>query len=155
MQPMFQKNMTNIFMATKDLTYFVDSGAFYASKDPSDQNYKLADDFMQEIRRDPLCSLITSNFIIDETITLIRMKLGHSAAVKFGRQIRKSKVIRIIHVTEEIEDRAWKIFEKYTDKDFSFTDCTSFAIMDNKKIKNVFAFDRHFSQYGFLMKPDS
>ena len=135
------------------MIYFVDSGAFYASKDPSDQNYNKANDFMQEVKRSPISKFITSNFIIDETITLIRMKLGHSAAVKFGRQIRKSRVVKIIHVTEKIEERAWKIFERYSDKDFSFTDCTSFVIMDIEKIRNVFTFDKHFARYGFVMKP--
>lgn len=81
------------------------------------------------------------------------MKLGHSAAVKFGRQIRKSRVVTVIHVTEKIEDHAWKIFEKYSDKSFSFTDCTSFAIMNIEKIKSAFAFDKHFVQYGFFVKP--
>ena len=94
-------------MATNNMIYFVDTAAFYASKDSSDENYNKATKFMEEVRRAPTLHLITSNFVIDETITLIRMKLGHNAAVKFGRQIRKSRVVKVIHVTEKIEDRAW------------------------------------------------
>jgi len=69
---------------------FVDSSAFYALKDPSDKNNKEAVDFMENIRRNINMRLVTSNFICDETITLIRMKLGHETAVRFGDQIRES-----------------------------------------------------------------
>ena len=49
---------------------------------------------------------------------------------------------------------AWEIFKKYFDKDFSFTDCTSFAVMKIRKISEVFSFDKHFEQYGFKRLPD-
>ena len=140
-------------MGFKRLRYFVDTGAFYAGKDTSDQHYDQANIFMEKVRRSAYSDLITSNFIIDETITLIRMKLGHNAAVKFGRQIRESSIVSVINVNENIEDKAWKIFEKYSDKDFSFTDCTSFAIVEIEKIRNVFTFDKHFAQCGFDIVP--
>lgn len=57
--------------------YFVDTGAFYAAKDPSDYNYQEATVFMKRVRKTPNLLLITSNFIVDETPTLLRMKLGH------------------------------------------------------------------------------
>lgn len=44
--------------------------------------------------------------------------------------------------------------EKYADKTFSFTDCTSFALMDRVEITEIFAFDDHFTQYGsFIVLP--
>ena len=132
---------------------FVDSSAFYALKDPSDKNNKEAIDFMEKIRRNINMRLVTSNFICDETITLIRMKLGHESAVRFGDQIRESKVVKILHVTEQLEEQGWQIFKKYNDKDFSFTDCTSFAIMDSEEIQQAFTFDKHFLQYGFNIRP--
>jgi predicted nucleic acid-binding protein len=46
-----------------------------------------------------------------------------------------------------IEDAAFTIFKRYTDKDFSFTDCTSFSIMKSLKLKSAFAFDKHFEQF--------
>jgi predicted nucleic acid-binding protein len=52
-----------------------------------------------------------------------------------------------------LEKAAWGIFEKHTDKEFSFTDCTSFALMEAEAIRNVFTFDQHFSQYGFESVP--
>ena len=52
------------------------------------------------------------------------------------------------------ESKAWEIFVRYEDKGFSFTDCTSFAIMERLKIDTVFVFDDHFIQYGkFIVIP--
>jgi predicted nucleic acid-binding protein len=34
-----------------------------------------------------------------------------------------------------------------SDKDSSFTDCTSFSIMSSLKLKSAFAFDKHFEQF--------
>lgn len=33
-------------------------------------------------------------------------------------------------------------------KEFSFTDCTTFAVMERLKIPAAFTFDEHFRQYG-------
>lgn len=86
-------------------------------------------------------------------MTLVRMKLGHHAAVRYGKLLRESDIVRIVNVSEDIEAHAWSIFEQYADKDFSYTDCTSFAIMDAENLTQAFAFDRHFAQYGFVTVP--
>lgn len=80
--------------------YFADTSAFYAAKDPSDRYHAEAVAFMEQVQRSPNVQLVTSNFIIDETLTLIRMNLGHQAAVQFGQQIRESKIVEVVHITE-------------------------------------------------------
>jgi len=59
----------------------------------------------------------------------------------------------MIYVDEEIQSKAWEIAIKYRDKDFSFTDCASFAVMEMLDIREAFAFDKHFEQYGFIFSP--
>ncbi len=135
------------------MNYFVDTSAFYASKDPSDKNNQKAKVFLEQIKNDLTSTLITSNFVLDETITIIRMKLGHDAAVQFGQQILKSDIIEVINISEKIEKNAWTIFVKYADKYFSYTDCTSFAIMEELGLTHAFAFDKHFAQYGLVVAP--
>jgi hypothetical protein len=56
----------------------------------------------------------------------------------------------MIRITEALEDQAWEVFARYDDKDFSFTDCTSFAVMQQLGITTTFAFDEHFEQFGFI-----
>ncbi len=133
----------------KKMSLFIDTSAFYALEDPSDKDHHKALKYETEIKYKENIRLITSSYILDETLTLIKIKLGYEASIKFGEKIRKSKIIRVIHISEELEEKAWEIFIKYKDKGFSFTDCTSFALMKRYKIKSAFTFDKHFSQFGF------
>lgn len=96
--------------------------------------------------------LYTSNYVIEETLTLLRYHCGHSVAVTF-RKMLETKFVRVLWVTEVLEKAAWNIFEKRSDERYSFTDCTSFALMDAEAIRNAFAFDEHFSQQGYNVVP--
>ena len=59
----------------------------------------------------------------------------------------------VILITPLIENKAWDIFKQYKDKDFSFTDCTSFIVIESLKINHVFVFDIHFKQFGLKLLP--
>jgi len=67
--------------------------------------------------------------------------------------IEASSTVRVLWVNVEDEARAWKIFKTHKDKTYSFTDCTSFALMEKNVIKNAFAYDRHFAQHGLNKLP--
>lgn len=94
---------------------------------------------------------IISNFILDETYTLLLTRVGHAAAVEFGEMIRHTPSVEVIHITESIEEKAWQLFKRYSDKTFSFTDCTSFVIMQQLGIRDAFANDHNFEQMGFII----
>jgi predicted nucleic acid-binding protein len=134
---------------------FLDTTAFVAMEDQDDANHRKAVDFRQKIARSetPFRKLYTSNYVIDETLTLLRTHCGHSVAVGFRKTLEASRLVRVFWIAEPLERDAWKIFEKQMDKDYSFTDCSSFALMEDEAIRNVFAFDHHFTQYGFSMVP--
>ena len=51
-------------------------------------------------------------------------------------------------------EAAWRIAEAFADQTFSFTDCTSFAIMERLGVADAFAFDRHFLIYRFGPRRD-
>jgi len=50
-------------------------------------------------------------------------------------------------------ERARNLFFQYRDKDLSFTDCTSFAIMRELRLTTVITTDGHFRQVGFDVLP--
>jgi predicted nucleic acid-binding protein len=58
--------------------------------------------------------------------------------------------VTVIRVDPEDERRAEAIIRQYDDKDFSYVDATSFAIMERLGVQHAFAFDRHFVQFGFI-----
>jgi len=119
---------------------FVDTGAWYALVDSDDTDHRAAAAFLAT----NTIPLITTNYVFSETVTLIRYRLGHEAARSFGQKLKESSFVRVVGVTPADEDRAWDIFTRYRDQDFSFVDCTSFAVMERIKLSAAFAFDRHF-----------
>jgi len=123
---------------------FVDTSAWYAFVDKSDRDHASAVELAKKLNQ----PLITGNYIFDETLTLLKVRLGANVAINFGQKLWNQEVATLIRVSEKDETRAWELFIHYEDKGFSFTDCTSFALMERLEIKTVFAFDEHFLQYG-------
>lgn len=97
--------------------------------------------------------LITTDFVVDETLTLIRFRLGLAAANAWWQQIDGSARLRWERVENHRFERARDLFFQYRDKDLSFTDCTSIAVMRELKLKSVITTDRHFRQVGFDVLP--
>ena len=127
---------------------FVDTSAWVALKHKGDSLWQQA----TTVNRALLTSgvrYITSNFVLDETYTLLRLRAGHHIAVELGEEIAQSQLVTVIRVSEVLENEAWQIFKRYNDKEFSFTDCTSFAIMRQRTIYEAFTNDHHFEQCGY------
>ena len=134
---------------------FVDTSAWVAIEDAADANYLDALDF-----KDMLINtyhLVTSSSVLDESYTLMLMNTGYLRTVSFKRTIdlmAEAAILTVVHVSESMEQAAWTVFERFNvDKRWSFTDCTSKVIMEQRGIHEVFAFDRHFDQMGFTRKP--
>jgi uncharacterized protein len=128
---------------------FVDTGAWVALNNSSDKYHFIAVSAHKSLL-DSGYFYITSNYVLDETYTFLLYNTGHKKAVEFGTDMTsfaEEGAIQVIQIDEELQKKAWTIFESYSDKDFSFTDCTSFAICDSMEIKEAFSFDKHFEQY--------
>jgi uncharacterized protein len=93
-------------------------------------------------------SMIATNFIVAETYSVVLSRAGHLAALNVLDLIKNS-VELIERATEADEERAVAILRQYDDKSFSYTDATSFVVMERLGLRDVFTFDRHFAQFGF------
>lgn len=93
--------------------------------------------------------LVTTDYVVDETLTLLRVRLGISAAEAWWRQVEDSARLRWEPITTERAAKARALFFRYRDKDFSFTDCTSFVVMRELRLKRALTTDRHFTLLGF------
>lgn len=132
---------------------FIDSSAFLALEDESDEHHKRAIRFRDQELLPGNYEFITTSYILDETLTLIRSRLSVLASIAFSKKIRKSRIMKVLSVSKEVEEKALDLFEKYDDKNFSFTDCISFVMMQDLGIKEAFTFDEHFVQIGLLRRP--
>lgn len=124
----------------------VDTNAVYALMDRSDSFHQEAKDRLLKLSKENFTMIIT-NFVIAECHALISGRLGHELA----RTWLNGLCWPIERVSEEDEKKAREIINSLTDKSFSYTDATSFAVMERLGVTKVLAFDQHFAQYGFEM----
>lgn len=123
----------------------IDTSAIYALLDKSDNLHQQSFALFQELSTKPVTVVIT-NFILAECHALLANRLSPEIA----RSWLKGLCWPVERITEEDEQRAKEIIFTYIDKSFSYTDATTFAVMERLGINEVLAFDQHFPQYGFI-----
>jgi len=133
---------------------FVDTGAWYALESPDDRNHRPAAAFLRELSKGRLGAMVTTDFVLDETLTLLSMRFGVAAAIRFLAKIRESESVDVIWIGEQAFWEAAKLMEERPDKRWSFTDCTSFVAMRSLSVDQAFAFDDNFLQAGFKKLPE-
>ena len=126
---------------------FVDTGAWFALAVRNDPDHGTAIRWLRQ-NREPL---ITTDHVLAETATLIRMRdktaRGHRLAVRVASSILKQQSTMFQSVTLADLQKALQVFRVYSDHLFSFVDCTSFVFMERLGITCAFAFDSHFDEY--------
>lgn len=123
---------------------FVDTGAWFASVVPSDPDYRAASQFIST----NTSPLLTTNYIVDETLTLLRARGERTRSLQLGEAFFNSMLCEVYVLTHDDLRAAWDIFRRFDDKGWSFTDCTSKLVIETMNIQQAFAFDRHFHQFG-------
>ncbi len=123
---------------------FVDTGAWFAATVPSDPDHAVAAQILKSNRE----LLITSDYVLDELMTLFKIREEFQRAIVVGREILDGTVCRLEWVNEVDVQQAWITFQSFRDKEWSFTDCVSRSIISRLGVKTAFAFDEHFRQFG-------
>lgn len=128
---------------------FIDTGAFIALISKDDNFHKQAVRIFQEAY-EASHKLFTCDYVLDEFLTWARCKKKYSVdqIVSFINGLYVAD-IQIVGITRELFDDALKLMKKYDDQFFSFTDCVSFEVMKEMKIKSVISTDKHFTVAGF------
>jgi predicted nucleic acid-binding protein len=96
---------------------------------------------------------VSTDFVQDETLTLLRMRLGLGAAEVWWEQVDGSRRVLWESIDGARAEKARRWFFRWRDKDFSFTDCTSFVVMKERRLRIALTSDHHFTQAGFECAP--
>lgn len=131
---------------------FVDTAGWMACADGSDLAHSQAV-AVRDAWLEKGGLFVTSDYVADETLTLLRIRLGIDSAETWWQQVNSSSRVRWEYVGPARADKARELFFRYRDKDFSFTDCTSFILMRELKLREALTTDHHFLQAGFGIKP--
>lgn len=94
--------------------------------------------------------LVTSNHVQGETWTYFRRKVGHGAAVSFLDMVERSPRLRILTVEPKQEVEALRWLRQHDEREDSYVDATSFAVMRSFRIREALAFDGDFAAAGFV-----
>jgi len=133
---------------------FLDAGpliAFFNGRDRYHLQAKHVFEELFSLKR----TFITTNRVIAEVYDAIRYdrRLSHKKDAKralaiFDALEASKEFIDVLFTDRNLEQKAIDILRAYSDQDFSFTDATSFAMIEEKGIKQVLTLDvAHFSTY--------
>jgi len=131
---------------------FVDTGGWVACIDQGDPRYAGATQ-ARDAWLEQGGVLVTTDYVIDETLTLLRKRFGLTVAQAWWERVEGSPRLRWEWVGMARAEKARDLFFRFRDKDYSFTDCTSFVVMKELKLKQALTADRHFTQMGFQVVP--
>lgn len=128
---------------------FVDTSAWIAFLDASDKHHpKIANFIKSSVGK--RC-LVTSDYVVYETLTYLNCSLkAYKLAKDFYAKVQSASGVEIVLVTKQMCDKALaEFFFKFTDKQLSVVDATSFLIMKKLNLKVALTLDRHYEQVGF------
>lgn len=127
---------------------FIDTSGFKALVDPDDEFHAQAVRIWGDLAGKGI-ALVTSNYILDECYTLIRVRCGVGVVKEFRELLANSgEEIKVMRISLPDELMAWRWFENDRSR-LSFTDCVSFALMERLGLTKFFGFDEHFERAGF------
>jgi predicted nucleic acid-binding protein len=127
---------------------FVDTSAWIALFVKNDKYHAKAASIFKNIQKTNAV-LYTSDYVVDETVTTIRVKSNHPYSLLALESILDSRMTVLVYVNPDYFMKIAQLYQKYKEQDFSFTDVSSFVICQSLHIKNVFAFDEDFRIAGF------
>lgn len=125
---------------------FVDSSFWVALLSPRDEHHEVAAAIWQ---RDP-GALLSTNLVVGETWTFLRRRRGHSQAVRFLDAVSRSPRLTIVRADEEDELEALRWLRRHDEREYSFVDAVSFAVMRRRRLREALAFDGDFSSAGWV-----
>lgn len=123
----------------------IDTGAIYAFVTRTDFHHERAKRFIREWL-DEQGVFVLSDVVFAETMTLLKARLGSEIAIRVGRELRQNPAYLWLGLGEDSERETWVAFQRYADKDWSYTDCATLALARREGIPLIFAFDHHFTQ---------
>lgn len=130
-------------------TVLVDMAAWIALVNTRDELHSRAEQMMAELRRRKV-SLMTTEFVLLEVANALCTSAWREKVVKLIDGLRSLPDLHIVPADTSLVAEGWQLYRSRSDKEWSLTDCTSFAVAQKERIEQVFTSDHHFEQAGFV-----
>ena len=126
---------------------FADTGYWVAVLNPKDDwnvNATAASRTLGKVR------IVTTEMVLDELLAALSKVPVRALVVRGVEAIRSNPNIEVVPQTSLQFREAFEAYRRMPDKEWSLTDCASFALMKERGLSEALAHDRHFEQAGFV-----
>ena len=128
---------------------FVDTSGFYALLVKRDDRHELASQILAESSKRRRV-FVTTDYVLDEAATLLKAR-GHGHLLpRFFDSVMASRACQLMWTDAERFSDARVFFLKHLDHDWSFTDCVSFRMMKENRLREALTKDVHFEEAGYV-----
>lgn len=137
---------------------FFDASGWIAIINLDDRNHAAAEAIYRELLADKV-RIVTTNWTVYEALSIIKDKIGYREATALWEVVETVPLVRMVKITDDIEEAGLDLFFRYRDKTWGVVDYTSLIVMELIGCFQALAFDRHFieagTQRGFQVIPRS
>ena len=129
---------------------FVDTSALYAALNRTDAAHERVAPVLQTLL-DSEATLVTTSFVLIETVSLLQARVGLEAAREF--MLTMVPALDVAWVDSDLCARGVEGWATGGHRDVSLVDCISFALMHELHLPHALTLDRHFAERGFAVIP--
>jgi hypothetical protein len=142
------------------MSVFVDTGVFYAHHDTDASRHEIATAALNGVlRAGEYGRAMTSGYVYDEAVTLTQRRAGSVAdGIEVGRRIRGEgypDAIELLYSSRGLFEDAVDVYERYADRELSFIDAMTVAMVEHHDIGAVLSFDDDFDGVVGRLAPES
>lgn len=132
---------------------FIDTTVWVGASDSNDDFYSSSSKIIESVRIGTLPLALTTDFIIDETVTILgkRRGVGAEKARDVAKRILSSPRVFTVFVDETILTEALERYPDYRGR-LSLTDVCSAVVMQRYGLKEIFSHDSDFDHAGLRRK---
>lgn len=135
-------------MSAEPSRIFVDTTAWLALVNKSDLLHQQAIRLHQDLLSKGI-SYLTTDYVLTEVANSLARPPYRKSVIRFLDTIFSSRSVTILTVTHSHFLRAWQLYKRRLDKEWGLTDCTSFIVMEEQRLREAFTADHHFQQAGY------
>jgi predicted nucleic acid-binding protein len=128
-----------------------DTSGLYSLLSRRGQHHTEAMEFYSTLPRQT--EVIVIEYILLETMTLLRARGFSDLAVQFRQTLFTSQIFTLRYSTPELEQATFDVFRRYADKEWSYADCALLATSNRLNASLIFSFDHHIDQMGLQRTP--
>lgn len=119
---------------------FADSNFFIAAFRKDDNLHVKAQPIVKEFEKKGV-QLVISSFVFLEIVAVLSQRVSREAAWEAGKALNVHPFVETVHITEALQKEAWDIFQQVQNKNTSFVDCSTVAVIRNEGIREIITFD--------------